>query len=257
MVYPYDDYSVFTTERYHSEQPESINDTYVMEKVDNNVLPDSSDMSINGQEANQNAKETDDECVLLASLIANIKLDVDENKNIQKQLKKENTSLTQEIKKNKRSLKDCKIELESVFTTERYHSEQPESINDTYVMEKVDNNVLPDSSNMSINGQEANQNAKETDDECVLLASLIANIKLDVDEKKNIQKQLKKKNTSLTHEIKKNKRSLKDCKIELERYKTFQTNHQDKEKFEIKCKETLAFLVDTKRQCHDSLTREA
>ncbi|GKD87379.1 hypothetical protein Tco_1358533 [Tanacetum coccineum] len=39
----------------------------------------------------QNAKEPEDECVLLASLIANLKLDVDENKKIQKQLNKANT----------------------------------------------------------------------------------------------------------------------------------------------------------------------
>ncbi|GKE58290.1 hypothetical protein Tco_1497475, partial [Tanacetum coccineum] len=58
-------------------------------------------------------------------------------------------------------------------------------------------------------------------------------------------------------ELEKNKRSLKDCKIELERYKTFQTNHQDKEKAELKCNEILALLADTKRQCDDSLTRES
>ncbi|GKC29535.1 hypothetical protein Tco_1036829 [Tanacetum coccineum] len=49
----------------------------------------------------QNAGEPEDERVLLASLIANLKLDVDENKKIQKQLKKANTSLTQELDKYK------------------------------------------------------------------------------------------------------------------------------------------------------------
>ncbi|GJR72366.1 hypothetical protein Tco_0084731 [Tanacetum coccineum] len=46
-VHPDDDYNVFATERQHPEQPESINDTYVMEKVDSNVSPYSSDMSTN------------------------------------------------------------------------------------------------------------------------------------------------------------------------------------------------------------------
>ncbi|GKG20146.1 hypothetical protein Tco_0379947, partial [Tanacetum coccineum] len=36
----------------------------------------------------------------------------------------------------------------NVFANERQHSEQPESINDTYVLEKDDSNVIPDSSNI-------------------------------------------------------------------------------------------------------------
>ncbi|GKA67826.1 retrovirus-related pol polyprotein from transposon TNT 1-94 [Tanacetum coccineum] len=45
----------------------------------------------------QNDVECDDERVALANLIANLKLDVDENKKIQKQLKKANATLTQEL----------------------------------------------------------------------------------------------------------------------------------------------------------------
>ncbi|GKD13481.1 hypothetical protein Tco_1197888, partial [Tanacetum coccineum] len=50
--------------------------------------------------------------------------------------------------------------------------------------------------------QETGQNVVECDDERVVLANLIANLKLDVDENKKIQKQLKKANTSLAHELK-------------------------------------------------------
>nr|GEY98591.1 hypothetical protein [Tanacetum cinerariifolium] len=50
------------------------------------------------QENDQNDVESDDECVALANLIANLKLDVDENKKIQKQLKKANIALAQELK---------------------------------------------------------------------------------------------------------------------------------------------------------------
>nr|GEV61236.1 hypothetical protein [Tanacetum cinerariifolium] len=46
----------------------------------------------------QNDVESDDERVALANLIANLKLDVDENKKIQKHLKKVNTTLAQELK---------------------------------------------------------------------------------------------------------------------------------------------------------------
>ncbi|GJY22301.1 hypothetical protein Tco_0394867 [Tanacetum coccineum] len=67
-------------------------------KVDSNVIPDSPDMCDNEIHTDQNAVECDDECVALANLIANLKLDIDENKKIQKQLMKENVSLTQDLK---------------------------------------------------------------------------------------------------------------------------------------------------------------
>ncbi|GKD73926.1 hypothetical protein Tco_1332208 [Tanacetum coccineum] len=38
-----------------------------------------------------------------------------------------------------------------VFANVRRHSEQPESINDTYVLEKDDSNAIPDSSNICTN----------------------------------------------------------------------------------------------------------
>ncbi|GJY03248.1 retrovirus-related pol polyprotein from transposon TNT 1-94 [Tanacetum coccineum] len=49
------------------------------------------------EQDDQNDVECDDERVALANLIANLKLDVDENKKIQKQLKKTNATLTQEL----------------------------------------------------------------------------------------------------------------------------------------------------------------
>ncbi|GKF21997.1 hypothetical protein Tco_0074319, partial [Tanacetum coccineum] len=74
-----------------SEQPKSISNTCVVEKVDSNVIPDSPAMCDNDIQTNQNAK---DERVALANLIANLTLDTEENKKILKQLKKTNTSLT-------------------------------------------------------------------------------------------------------------------------------------------------------------------
>ncbi|GJX63408.1 hypothetical protein Tco_0296308 [Tanacetum coccineum] len=64
---------------------------------DSNVIPDSPDMCDNDNQNDQNVVEYDDERVALANLIANLKLDVDENKKIQKQLKKVKVSLTQEL----------------------------------------------------------------------------------------------------------------------------------------------------------------
>nr|GFA25214.1 hypothetical protein [Tanacetum cinerariifolium] len=76
------EFNVFANERQHSEQPESISNTCVMEKVDSNVIPDSLDMCDNDIHTDQNAVECDDEHVALANLNANLKLDVDENKKI-------------------------------------------------------------------------------------------------------------------------------------------------------------------------------
>ncbi|GKC03683.1 retrovirus-related pol polyprotein from transposon TNT 1-94 [Tanacetum coccineum] len=107
QVQYYVEYNVFANERQHSEKPESIRNTCVVEKVDSNVILDSPDMCDNDIQTDQNVK---DECVALANLIANLTLDTEENKKILKQLKKANATLTQE-------LKECKSNLEESNTT--------------------------------------------------------------------------------------------------------------------------------------------
>nr|GFB11899.1 hypothetical protein [Tanacetum cinerariifolium] len=86
------------------EQSESISNTCLVETDDSNVIPDSPDMCNDDIQNDQNDVESDDERVALANLIANLKLDVDENKKIQKQLKKANTTLAQELKECKNIL---------------------------------------------------------------------------------------------------------------------------------------------------------
>ncbi|GJT05493.1 hypothetical protein Tco_0839955 [Tanacetum coccineum] len=88
QVQNHDENDVFANVRRHSEQPESINDTYVLEKDDSNVIPDSSNICTNDNQVDQNATECVDERVALANLIANLTLDTEENKTILKQLKK-------------------------------------------------------------------------------------------------------------------------------------------------------------------------
>nr|GEU78766.1 ribonuclease H-like domain-containing protein [Tanacetum cinerariifolium] len=92
------EYNVFVVDTQHSEPPKCIINTCLVEKVDSNVIPDSPDMCDNEIQTDQNALECDDERVALANLIENLKLDVDENKKIQKQLKKANISLAHELK---------------------------------------------------------------------------------------------------------------------------------------------------------------
>nr|GEV02924.1 copia protein [Tanacetum cinerariifolium] len=89
-----DEYNVFANVNHHCEHSESTSNTCFMEKDDSDVTLDSSDMCENDIQIDQNAE---DERVALADLIANLKLNVDENKKIQKQLKKENTSLAHEL----------------------------------------------------------------------------------------------------------------------------------------------------------------
>nr|GEZ26263.1 hypothetical protein [Tanacetum cinerariifolium] len=91
-------YNVFVNDLQHSEQSESISNTCLVETDDSNVIPDSPNMCNDDIQNEQNDIESDDERIALANLIANLKLDVDENKKIQKQLKKANTTLAQELK---------------------------------------------------------------------------------------------------------------------------------------------------------------
>nr|GEW06124.1 putative reverse transcriptase, RNA-dependent DNA polymerase [Tanacetum cinerariifolium] len=93
----------------------------------------------------------------------------------------------------------------NVFANERQHFEQPKSISNTCVVEKIDSNVILDLPNMCDNDIQTDQNAIECDDKHVSLDNLIANLKLDVDKNKKIQKQLKKANTTLAHELTKYK----------------------------------------------------
>ncbi|GJX26870.1 hypothetical protein Tco_0233166, partial [Tanacetum coccineum] len=57
QVQNHDENDVFANVRRHSEQPESINDTYVLEKDDSNVTPDSSNICNNDNQNKQNELE--------------------------------------------------------------------------------------------------------------------------------------------------------------------------------------------------------
>nr|GEU69511.1 hypothetical protein [Tanacetum cinerariifolium] len=91
-------YNVFANDLQYSEQSKSVSNTCLVQTDDSNVIPDSPDMCDDDIQNDQNDVESDDERVMLANLIANLKLNVDENKKIQKQLKKANTTLAQELK---------------------------------------------------------------------------------------------------------------------------------------------------------------
>ncbi|GKC41703.1 hypothetical protein Tco_1059425, partial [Tanacetum coccineum] len=102
------------------------------------------------------------------------------------------------------------------------------------------------------------------DDERVVLANLIANLKLNTDENKKIQNQLNKANTSLSHELKECTSAHEKCKssleesnrtqdrylcalhdqeVELKKYKIFNDCTLETDRLERKLKETLGLLA--------------
>ncbi|GJX25766.1 hypothetical protein Tco_0232062 [Tanacetum coccineum] len=122
------------------------------------------------------------------------------------------------------------------------------------------------------------QNAVECENERVALASLIANLKLHIDENKKIQNQLKKANTSLTQELTECKsilaetsrtlgesKSVRDsCLValqnkqtEFERYKTFNDRTVDYDKLERKLNETLGLLAQKEIDIKEGLKLKA
>nr|GEU65262.1 hypothetical protein [Tanacetum cinerariifolium] len=108
-------YNVFANDLQHSEQSESVSNTCLMETDDSNVTPNSPDMCEDDIQNEQNDVESDDERVALA----NLKLNVVENKKIQKQLKKANTTLAQELKECKTILAETSKSLrESISVRE-------------------------------------------------------------------------------------------------------------------------------------------
>nr|GEV64464.1 putative reverse transcriptase domain-containing protein [Tanacetum cinerariifolium] len=174
-------YNVFANDLQHSEQSKSISNTCLVETDDSNVIPDSPDMCDNDiqndqndvesddervalanlkLDNDQNDVESDDECVALANLFANLKLDVDEKK-IQNQLKKSNTTLAQELKECKTILAKTSKTLGSkdtllssstrsltafntdlVFVSTKFMpliNAQPSDLNFSYVIEMANN----------------------------------------------------------------------------------------------------------------------
>nr|GEV11429.1 ribonuclease H-like domain-containing protein [Tanacetum cinerariifolium] len=122
------------------------------------------------------------------------------------------------------------------------------------------------------------QNDVESDDERVALANLIANLKLDVDENKKIQKQLKKANTTLAQELKECKAILAETskslgesigvrdsslialqtkQTEFEKYKAFNDRTVDYDKLERKLNEALGKIAHKDNVIREGLKTKA
>ncbi|GJX41147.1 hypothetical protein Tco_0256137 [Tanacetum coccineum] len=129
-----------------------------------------------------------------------------------------------------------------------------DSGNDAEPLEHVetgDSNVIPDSPDMCDNDIQNDQHDVECDDERVALANLIANLKLDVDENKKIQKQLRKK-MQLGLKI-----ALQNKQTEFERYKAFNDRTVDYDKLEHKLNEALGLLAQKEIDIKEGLKVKA
>ncbi|GJW08529.1 retrovirus-related pol polyprotein from transposon TNT 1-94 [Tanacetum coccineum] len=167
---------------------------------------------------------------------------------------------------------------DNVFANEIQHFDQSESISNICVVETGDSNVTPDSPNMCDNDIQDDQNDVECDDERVALANLIANLKLDVDENKKIQKQLKKANATLTQELTECKSilaetsrtlgesnsiqdsclvALQNKQTEFERFKAFNDRTVDYDKLEQRLNETLGLLAQKETDIKESLKNDS
>nr|GEV66214.1 hypothetical protein [Tanacetum cinerariifolium] len=143
----------------------------------------------------------------------------------------------------------------NVFANELQHFEQYESISNTCLVDTNDSNVTPYSPDMCDDDIQNDQNDVESDDERVALANLIANLKLDVDENKKIQKKLKKENTTLSQEF--CLVALQNKQTEFEKYKAFNDRTVDYEKLERKLNETLGQLAQKDIEIKDGLKLKA
>nr|GEW88366.1 integrase, catalytic region, zinc finger, CCHC-type, peptidase aspartic, catalytic [Tanacetum cinerariifolium] len=145
-------------------------------------------------------------------------------------------------------------------------------------MAKIQEVPIADSGTDSEPVEHNEQNDVESDDERVTLNNLIANLKLDVDENKKIQKKLKKANTTLAQKLKECKAILAEtskslgesisvrdsCLValqtkqaEFEKYKAFNDHTIDYEKLDCKLNEALGQLAHKDTVIREGLKTKA
>ncbi|GJY23604.1 hypothetical protein Tco_0397262 [Tanacetum coccineum] len=119
----------------------------------------------------------------------------------------------------------------NVFTNDQEHTDQPENMNDTPLMEMVDRNTSPDSSDVCNNDFEYGQNADDQEDE---------RCKYALAESNDIRDRCKS--------------AIHNQEIELEKYKKYKDCQIEKEELERKLKASLDRLAQHKLQTVEALT---
>nr|GEZ48294.1 hypothetical protein [Tanacetum cinerariifolium] len=208
-----DHYDVFAIEYQHPEQSKSVHETYLIEQDAHNVLIESVDMNSNSEQIDDNDEDADlaKERELLASLIEKLKCEIDESKNCNKFLETSN-KVTPDASDNSGPIFDSeplqKVSNNAnynVFAIECEHPEQSKSVNDTYLIEQDEHNVIIDSLDISYDREQIDQDDDDDDDlanERELLASLIDKLKCEIDDSKNRNKFLETSNKVLVDKLK-------------------------------------------------------
>nr|GFA72018.1 hypothetical protein [Tanacetum cinerariifolium] len=95
-----DHYNVFSIESEHPEQSKYVHDTYPIEQDEHNVIIDSLDMCYDREQIDQNDDDDDlaNKREFLASLIAKLKCEINDNKNHNKFLETSNKVLIEKLK---------------------------------------------------------------------------------------------------------------------------------------------------------------
>nr|GEY57235.1 hypothetical protein [Tanacetum cinerariifolium] len=120
----------------------------------------------------------------------------------------------------------------NVFTNDLQHSVQSESVSNTCLVETDDRNVIPDSPDMCEDDIQNDQNDVESDDERVVLAKLIANLKLDTS--KSLGESISVRDSCLV--------ALQTKHAEFEKYKAFNDRTIDHDKLKRRLNETLEII---------------
>nr|GEW34943.1 hypothetical protein [Tanacetum cinerariifolium] len=125
-----DHYNVFAIESEHPAQSESVHVTYPIEQDAHNVIIDSSDMSYDREEIDQNDDDNDlaNERELLSFLIEKLKCEIDESKNRNKFLETSNKVL---IKKLKGEIEDFKNKNKSLESSNNRFKEANKKLSET------------------------------------------------------------------------------------------------------------------------------
>ncbi|GJV40873.1 hypothetical protein Tco_1419313 [Tanacetum coccineum] len=116
-----DNYNVFAIENEHPEQPESVNDIYLEEQGDINITIDSLDICYDREQDDQDdTDELDQERDLLASLIENLKCEIDDSKNRNKFFETSNKALVDKLKG---AIEDFKTKNKSLESSNNHSKE--------------------------------------------------------------------------------------------------------------------------------------
>ncbi|GJZ73447.1 hypothetical protein Tco_0637593 [Tanacetum coccineum] len=141
----------------------------------------------------------------------------------------------------------------NVFTIETQHSEKPKNMNDTSLLEKVDSNTTPDSLDMCNNEFKDDQNVDDHEDERVVLADLIANLKWYKSTLEETNRTLGESNRTRDRYLV----SLHNKEVELAKYKTFKDRTIKNDTLERKLKETQAILAQKEHDIKEGLKLKA